>query len=294
MSLSLKTHHRTVRAGEIEVFIREAGEPDRPAVLLLHGFPSSSHTFRNLIPLLADTAHVVAPDMPGFGFSEAPSPERYEYTFENIAATIDAVTHTLGLERMFLHFHDFGAPVAYQLALGNPEHVLGLIVQNANAHEEGLGEAWDSSKAYWAEPSAENRAKLPDWLNFEGVRDEYVGGIPERLQALFPPECWHLDWQRMSRPGNLEIQFKLFESYKHHVARFPDIARYHRAHQPPCLVLWGRHDGYFELEEIMAYARELDRLEMHVFDGAHFLLETHYRECADAIRAFVSTASPRG
>lgn len=292
-SSARKTQHRTVKAAGLDLFVREAGERHLPTVLLLHGFPSSSHAFRNLMPRLADAAHVVAPDMPGFGFSEAPSPERYAYTFENIAATIDALSDSLALEKVFLYFHDFGAPVAYHIALRAPERVLGLIVQNANAHDEGLGAAWSSSKAYWADPSEENRAKLPDWLNFEGVRDEYVGGIPARLQPLFPPECWHLDWQRMSRPGNLEIQFNLFEDYRNHVARFPDITRYHREHQPPCLVLWGRHDSYFELEEIMAYARELDRLEMHVFDGAHFLLETHDQECANAIRAFISSVSPR-
>ncbi len=286
-----KTRHRTVEAGGVELFIREAGDPNHPVVLLLHGFPSSSHSFRHLIPLLADTAHLVAPDMPGFGFSEAPLQDRYEYSFENITYTIEALTDALRLERMFLYVHDFGAPVAYQLAMRRPERVLGLIVQNGNAHDEGLGAAWDTTKTFWADPSPENRAALPDWLNFAGTRDQYVGGVPERLHSLFPPECWHLDWERMSRPGNVEIQFKLFEDYKHHVARFPEIARYHRKHQPPCLLLWGRHDSYFALDEIMAYARELDRLEMHIFDGAHFLLETHHRECADAIRAFVADAT---
>lgn len=292
MSISAcKTRHCKVRAGGLELFIREAGEPNQPAVLLLHGGPSSSHTFRNLIPLLADTARLVAPDMPGFGFSEAPPQDRYEYSSENIAGTIEALTDALGLERMFIYVHDYGAPVAYQLAMRRPERVLGLIVQNGNAHEEGLGKAWDVCKAFWADPSPKNRAKLPDWLNFEGTRGTYLDGVPERLKPLFPPECWHLDWERMRRPGDVEIQFKIFEDYKNHVARFPEIARYHREHQPPCLIIWGRHDIYFELDEIMAYARELDRLEMHVFDGAHFLLETHYRECAEVIRRFVASVN---
>lgn len=285
------TRHRTVPADGLKLFIREAGEPNQPAVLLLHGAPSSSHSFRNLMPLLADTARLVAPDMPGFGFSESPPQDRYEYTFENIADTIEALIDALGVERMFLYVHDFGAPVAYQLAMRRPERVLGLIVQNGSAHDDGMGKMWDATRAFWADPSPENRAKLPDWLNFEGTRDTYVGGIPERLKPLFPPECWHLDWERMSRSGNVEIQFKLFEDYKNYVARFPEIARYHREHQPPCLILWGRHDIYYALDEIMAYARELDRLEMHVFDGAHFLLETHYRECADAIRGFVTNVA---
>jgi pimeloyl-ACP methyl ester carboxylesterase len=291
MSISAhKTRHRTVAAGGLDLFVREAGDPGRPTVLLLHGFPSSSYSFRQLIPLLADDAHLVAPDMPGFGFSDAPSMDAYDYSFENIADTIDALVDTLGLDRMFLYVHDFGAPVAYHLATRHPERVLGLIVQNGNAHDEGLGEGWDTTKAYWAAPSAENRAKLPDWLNYEGTRDQYIGGIPDRLKPLFPPEGWHLDWERMSRPGNVDIQFKLFEDYKSHVARFPDIQRYHRDHQPPCLVLWGRHDIYFSLDEVMAYARNLDRVEIHVFDGAHLLLETHAVECADAIRRFVRDA----
>ncbi|GFE84916.1 hydrolase [Steroidobacter agaridevorans] len=286
-----KTRHRTVSVNGLELFIREAGEPDRPAVLLLHGAPSSSHTFRNLLPLLADTAYLVAPDMPGFGFSEAPPQQRYEYSFENIASTIEALTDVLGLKRMFLYVHDYGAPVAYQLALRRPGRVLGLIVQNGSAHDEGMVGIWDDAKAFWADPSPENRAKLPDWLNFEGARAVYLDGVPQRLKPLFPPECWHLDWERMSRPGNVEIQFKLFEDYKNYVARFPDISRYHREHQPPCLIIWGRHDVYYALEEIIAYARELDRLEMHVLDGAHFLLETHCRECADAIRGFIASAA---
>jgi pimeloyl-ACP methyl ester carboxylesterase len=191
------------------------------------------------------------------------------------------------LERMFLYVHDFGAPVAYHLATRRPERVLGLIVQNGSAHAEGMGTGWETTKAYWANPSRENRAKLPEWLSFEGVRDVYVGGVPERLTPLLAPEYWHLDWARMSRPGNADMQFKLFEEYKNHVARFPEIARYHREHQPPCLVLWGRHDPYFDLAEVMAYAREIERLEIHIFDGAHLLLETHAAECAEAIRRFV-------
>ncbi len=294
MPISLcKTHHRTISACGLELFVREAGERSKPAVFLLHGFPSSSHTFRNLMPLLADSAYLIAPDMPGFGFSESPSPDRYAYSFDNIADTIETLTDELDLKQMFLYVHDFGAPVAYELAMRRPERVLGLIVQNGSAHEEGMGRSWDSAKAFWADPSPKNRAALPEWLNFDGVRYQYVGDVPERLHALFPPESWHLDWERMSRPGNVEIQFKLFEDYKNHVARFAKIARYHREHQPPCLILWGRHDAFFQLDEIMAYARELERLEMHVFDGAHLLLETHYRECAELIRNFIADVSRR-
>jgi pimeloyl-ACP methyl ester carboxylesterase len=286
-----KTRHRRISAGVLNVFVREAGERTQPAVLLLHGQPTSSHTFRNLMPLLADTAYLVAPDMPGFGFSDAPPLDRYEYTFENIANTFDALIEAVGLERMFLYVHDYGAAVAYRLATRRPERVLGLIVQNGSSHDEGMHKIWDTAREYWADPSPTTRAKLGDWLNFEGVRNTYLDAVPERLKPLFAPESWHFDWERMRRPGNVEIQFKLFEDYKNYVALFPEIARYHRQHQPPCLILWGRHDPYYQLDEIMAYARELERVEMHVFEGGHLLLETHYRECADAIRRFIENSA---
>lgn len=277
--------HRTVRVDGVDLFCREAGQPGAPGLLLLHGQPSSSYSFRDVISPLAEVAHVVAPDLPGFGFTEAP--DDYPYTFDAMARTVDALTLEIGLERFFLYVHDFGAPVAYYLALARPERVLGLIIQNGNAHEEGLGPNWEPSKAYWADPTAENRARLPEWLNFEGVRHTYDGDIPDRLKPWFAPEGWHLDWERMSRPGRVEIQFRIFEDYGRYVARFPEISAYHRAHQPPALMIWGRHDPYFEIEEVLAYARELDRLDMHIYDGAHLLLETHHQECAALMRAFI-------
>lgn len=280
-----KIRHRTFEVDGVSVFYREAGMPDAPGVLLIHGFPSSSYSFRNVIAPLAEVAHVVAPDMPGFGFTQVP--DDYDYTFANMAKAIDALTRTTGLERFFVYVFDFGAPVAYHLALAQPERVLGLIIQNGNAHEEGLGKDWEPNKAYWADPTPENRAKLKDWLNFDGVRDEYIGGIPARLQPLFAPERWHHDWERMSRPGQIDVQFRIFADYASHVARFPAIAAYHKEHQPPALLLWGRHDVYFEIEEVLAYHRELDRIDLHLFDGAHELLETHSAECAALMREFV-------
>ncbi|WP_077967515.1 alpha/beta fold hydrolase [Ensifer adhaerens] len=285
-----KAKHRTVEVDGVKLFYREAGRRNGPGVLLLHGQPSSSYSFREVIGPLASVARVVAPDLPGFGFTEAPGD--YEYTFEAMARTIDALTRQIGLERFFLYIHDFGAPVAYYLALARPDRVLGLIIQNGNAHEEGLGPDWEANKAYWADPTPQNRAKLPEWLNFEGVRHTYVGDIPDRLQPLFAPEGWHLDWERMSRPGLVEIQFRIFADYGRYVARFPEISAYHHEHQPPALLIWGRHDPYFELEEVLAYARELDRLDMHIYDGAHLLLETHHRECVALMREFILDAQP--
>lgn len=243
--------------------------------------------YRHVVEPLAETAYVVAPDLPGFGFSSAPSADEYDYTFENLADTIEAFVAALGLDRFFLFVNDFGAPVGYHLATRRPDRIRGLIVQNANAHDEGLGPPWDPAKAFWADPTDENRAKLPEWLNFEGTRDQYIGDIPERLKLLYPPGCWHLDWERMARPGNTEIQFEIFKDYQSHVARFQPIQAYHREHQPPSLLLWGRHDSFFDLEEIMAYSRGLDVLEIHVFESGHFLLETHHRECAALVTRFI-------
>ncbi|TSD86715.1 alpha/beta hydrolase [Mycobacterium sp. KBS0706] len=280
-----KTRHRMIEVDGVTLFYREAGWPEASGVLLLHGQPSSSYSFRDVIGPLAEVTRVVAPDLPGFGFTEAP--DDYPYTFEAMARTVDALTREIGLERFFLYVHDFGAPVAYALALARPDRVLGLIIQNGNAHEEGLGPDWDGNKAYWADPTPENRAKLPEWLNFRGVRHTYVGDIPDRLAPLFAPDGWHLDWERMSRPGLVEIQFRIFADYGAYVARLLEIAAYHRDHQPPALLLWGRHDPYFEIDEVLAYARELDRLDMHVYDAAHLLLETHHRECAALMRDFI-------
>jgi pimeloyl-ACP methyl ester carboxylesterase len=280
-----KTKHRTIEVDGVHLFYREAGRPDAPGVLLLHGQPSSSYSFRHILSPLAEVARVVAPDLPGFGFTQAP--DDYEYTFEAMARTIDAFTQKIGLERLFLYIHDFGAPVAYYLALARPDRVLGLIIQNGSSHQEGLGPNWDASKAYWADPTPENRRKLPEWLNFEGVRHTYVGDIPDEVKPLLAPEGWHLDWERMSQPGLVEIQFRIFSDYGRYIARFPEISAYHREHQPPALLLWGRHDPYFQIDEVLAYARELDRLEMHIYDGPHLLLETHPQECATLMREFI-------
>ncbi|REF00391.1 alpha/beta fold hydrolase [Thermomonospora umbrina] len=288
MQVTDKPRHRTLDVDGVEIFYREAGMADRPCVLLLHGFPSSSHTFRNVLSPLAEVSRVIAPDLPGFGFSSAPSVEEYEYTFAGLADTIEAFLERIGVDECFIYLHDFGAPVGYHLATRRPERVLGLIVQNGNAHEDGLGDQWDDARAFWADPSEANRARLPAWLNFEGTRYQYLGGLPERVRGLHPPEAWHLDWERMSRPGNIEAQFRLFRDYAAHVARFEELADYHRTHQPPGLLLWGRHDPFFDLHEIMAYTRALDRLEMHIYDAGHLLLETHAPECAALMASFIT------
>lgn len=288
-----KTRHRVAEVGDARIFYREAGLPDAPALLLLHGYPSSSHIFRGIMEPLAGVARVVAPDMPGFGFTEVAAD--YDYSFENIGRTIDAFADAVGIERYFLYVHDFGAPVAYYLALAHPDRIRGLIIQNGGAHEEGHDGTWDSVRAYFDDPTPENRAALPEWMNFDGVRDQYVGeGIPERIKPLFAPEYWHLDWERLRRPGMTDIQFRIFSSYTWHIGRFAGISAYHREHQPPALILWGRHDRYFAIEEVLAYHRELDRLSIHIFDGGHQLLETHSPECAALMREFILDVTIRG
>ncbi|GAB2670254.1 alpha/beta fold hydrolase [Nocardia goodfellowii] len=286
-----KPRHHSIDVDGLEIFYRAAGSADKPCVLLLHGFPSSSYSFRDVLTPLAEVSRVIAPDLPGSGFSGAPPVDKYEYTFAHQADTIERFLELIGVDEFFVYLHDFGAPVGYYLATRHPERILGLIVQNGNAHDEGMGSQWDSSRAYWADPSEANRAALPDWMNFESTRYQYLGGLPDRVRDLPPPEGWQLDWERLSRPGCIEAQFQLYTSYGAHVARFPELADYHRTHQPPCLVLWGRHDPFYDLPEIMAYARVLDRLEMHVYDGGHFLLETHAAECAAVMAAFIAEAS---
>lgn len=280
-----KPVHQTLAVDGQQIFYRRCGRKNNPAVLLLHGFPSSSFSFRTLMPLLSDTADLIAPDLPGAGFTE--NTENYAYTFENTSHTIEHFLDKLGINRYFVYCTDFGTPIGYLLARRHPERILGLIVQNGNAHEEGLGPVWDATKAYWAAPTMENRAKIGDWFNFEGTKDQYVGDVPERIKPLFAPEAWHFDWEKLSRPGIIAIQFRIFEDYKNHVTSFPQITAYHKTHQPPCLVLWGRHDKFFRLDEVLAYARELDDVEVHVLDGAHFLLETHMQECASLMRDFI-------
>lgn len=286
MSEAPEVRHRSIQVDEVSLYYREAGSREAPGVLLLHGDLASSFSFRNIMSPLAEVAWVVAPDMPGFG-GRTEVTDDFELTFANVADTLDRFTQAIGLDQVFLYVHDYGSAVAYHLALSRPDRVLGLIVQNGNAHEEGLGEQWADTKAYWRDPTPENRAKLPEWLNREGLRDEYLGGLPERMQPLVAPEMWELDWKRLDRPGQADRQFRLFEEYATHVARFEDIADFHREHQPPTLLLWGRHDPYYAIDEVLAWHRALDRIDLHLFDGSHYLLETHYHQCARLMREFI-------
>jgi len=269
-----------------KIFYREAGPPSAPAVLLLHGFPTSSHMFRNLIPALADSYHVVAPDLPGFGFSDAPDRKQFPYTFGNLARVIDAFTQTIGLTRFAIYVFDYGAPVGFRLALAHPERITAIISQNGNAYEEGLSEGWNPIQKYWKEPNAENRAALRQFLAPETTKWQYVDGVPDATQVA--PESYELDSALLARPGNDEIQLDLFLDYASNVALYPKFQRYFRTKQPPVLAVWGKNDPFFLPPGAEAFKRDNPNAEVDFYDTGHFALETHDQEIAAAIRDFLA------
>ncbi len=285
----IKVQHRFVVVDGIRIFYREAGSKAAPALLLMHGFPSSSHMFRHLIPVLADHYHVVAPDYPGFGNSDFPDPKSFRYSFETYARIMDKFTQAIGLERYALYIQDYGAPIGLRLALLAPERVTALIVQNGNAYDEGLSKEWDPLKAYWREPTQANREKLRGWLNPDGMRLQYTAGLPDSQLALFSPDTWQLDWALLSRPGNIDLQLDLFGDYQSNVALYPKFQVFFRKHRPPALIVWGRHDPFFTVEGAQAYRRDLPDAELHLLDAGHFALETHATEIAALIREFLGS-----
>ena len=276
-------HHALV--DRQKVFYRKAGPERAPAVLLLHGFPTSSHMFRNLIPILAERYQVIAPDLPGFGFSDAPDREEFPYTFDNLAKVIDAFTRTIGLNNYAIYVFDYGAPVGFRLALAHPERVTAIISQNGNAYEEGLSQGWNPIQKYWKEPTAENRAALRDFLTPASVRWQYVHGLQDELQVA--PEAYTLDSALLGRPGNHEIQLDLFLNYASNVALYPKFQEYFRKHQPPLLATWGKNDPFFLPPGAEAFKRDNPNAEVRFYDAGHFALETHQREIGNAILDFL-------
>lgn len=280
-------HYRTAAVDAHRIFYREAGNPEDATLLLLHGFPSSSHMFRNLIPLLADRFHIVAPDLPGFGFSTSPPQSQFNYTFDNLAKVIEAFTETIGLMRYALYVFDYGAPVGFRLAVGHPERVTAIVSQNGNAYEEGLSDAWDPIRSYWAKPTTENRKTLRDaLLNFEGTRWQYTHGVsnPEAVA----PESYTLDAALLERPGNKDIQLDLFLNYASNLALYPVFQKYFRDAKPPLLAIWGKHDPFFLPPGAEAYRRDNPNATVELLDTGHFALETHVEEIAAAIRRLMA------
>jgi pimeloyl-ACP methyl ester carboxylesterase len=280
------TTYRTVSVDGLKVFYREAGNPKSPVVLLLHGFPTSSHMFRELIPALADRFHVVAPDLPGFGFTEAPDRKTFKYTFDHLAEVMERFTEALGLSRYALYVFDYGAPVGFRLAVRHPERITALISQNGNAYEEGLSDGWNPIQAYWKDPSTENRSALRAFLTPETTRWQYTHGAPdpERLS----PDAWTLDSALLARPGNDEIQLDLFGDYKSNVALYPKFQQYFRTKRPPLLAVWGKNDPFFLPAGAEAFKRDNPDAEVHLLDAGHFALESRGPEIAAIIRDFLA------
>ena len=276
----------------INIFYREAGPETAPTILLLHGFPTSSHMFRNLIPALAERYHVVAPDLPGFGFSDVPTRQQFRYTFENLAKVIGRFTQSIGLKNFAIYVFDYGAPVGLRLALAHPEHITAIISQNGNAYEEGLSEGWNPIQKYWKEPSAANRAALRDFLKPEATRWQYTHGVQDA--ALIAPESYTLDSALLARPGNHEIQLDLFLDYASNVALYPKFQKYFCKNQPPLLAVWGKNDPFFLPPGAEAFKRDNPNAEVHFYDTGHFALETHHQEIAGAIHDFLGRKLDQG
>jgi pimeloyl-ACP methyl ester carboxylesterase len=267
------------------IFYREAGPEGAPTILLLHGFPTSSHMFRNLIPELADRYHVVAPDLPGFGFSDAPNRTQFRYTFENLTMAIDSFIQSIGIERFAIYVFDYGAPVGFRLALARPERITAIISQNGNAYVEGLSQGWNPIQKYWKEPTPENRTALRAFLKPEATKRQYLHGVQDESQVA--PESYELDSALLARPGNDEIQLDLFLDYASNVALYPKFQEYFRIKQPSLLAVWGKNDPFFLPPGAEAFKRDNPNAEVHFYDTGHFALETHHQEIAGAIRDFL-------
>jgi pimeloyl-ACP methyl ester carboxylesterase len=279
-------NYRRTKIDGLEIFYREAGAKAAPAVLLLHGFPTSSHMFRNLIPALADRYHVVAPDLPGFGFTDAPDRRQFKYSFEHLAQVIARFTEAIDLDRFAIYVFDYGAPVGLRLALAHPERITAIISQNGNAYEEGLSEGWNPIERYWKDATAENRAALREFLTPQATKWQYTHGVPDA--TLVAPEAYQLDSALLARPGIDEIQLDLFLDYASNVALYPKFQEYFRTKRPPLLAVWGKHDPFFLPPGAEAYKRDNPAAEVHFYDSGHFALETHASEIAAAIRDFLS------
>jgi pimeloyl-ACP methyl ester carboxylesterase len=277
--------YRTADVDGYKVFYREAGVAGRPKLLLLHGFPSSSHMFRDLMPLLADRYHIVAPDLPGFGQSELPPRERFSYTFENIARVIDRFTEVVGFDRFAVYVFDYGAPTGLRIALKHPERITAIISQNGNAYAEGLSEGWNPIRAYWKDPSAANRKELRAFLAPEATRWQYTHGVKD--ESLVSPDGIALDNHYLARPGADEIQLDLFGDYQSNVALYPQFQAYFRQHKPKLLAVWGKNDPFFLPPGAEAYKRDIPDAQVYFFDTGHFALETHVKEIAAKIRDFL-------
>jgi pimeloyl-ACP methyl ester carboxylesterase len=278
-------HYRNENIAGTNIFYREAGPVDAPTIVLMHGFPTSSHMFRNLIPLLADRYHVIAPDFPGFGESAAPDHTKFEYTFGHITELMDALLQKKGTKRYVLYAMDYGAPVSYRLALLHPERVSGLIIQNGNAYDEGLKSFWNPIKAYWADGSDAHRQALTGLFTLETTKFQYTDGMSDVTRI--DPDNWRHDQPLLDRPGNKDIQLDLFYDYRTNVTLYPQFQAFFRERHPPTIIVWGKNDKIFPADGATPYLRDLPNAELHLVDSGHFALEDRLDEMAPLIRHFL-------
>lgn len=284
--MATAVHHRTATVSGLEVFYREAGDPTAPALALLHGFPTSSHMFRHLIPALADRYHVIAPDLIGFGQSAMPAPEDFPYTFDALTDITSGLLRQLGVDRFAMYVQDYGAPVGWRLALQDPGRITAIITQNGNAYEEGFVRPfWDGVFAYTTAPGPDTEAPMRGALTPEITRWQYLNGVPD--PTLVSPDTWVHDQALLDRPGNDEIQLRLFRDYPANVDLYPRVHRYFRASQVPLLAVWGANDGIFGPEGAKAFGRDLPDAEIHLLDSGHFALESHLEVITGHIRDFL-------
>jgi pimeloyl-ACP methyl ester carboxylesterase len=277
--------YRTTDVEGLKVFYREAGAPEAPALLLLHGFPTAGHMFRDLIPLLADRFHIVAPDLPGFGQSDMPERNTFTYSFDHIADVIGRFTEVVGLKRFAVYVFDYGAPTGFRIAVKHPDRITAIISQNGNAYEEGLSDGWNPIRAYWQDPSQANRENLRAFLKPETTNWQYTHGVSD--PTMVSPDGQSLDNFYLARPGADEVQLDLFGDYKTNVALYPAFQNYFRTHKPPFLAVWGKNDPFFLPPGAEAFKRDIPNADVRFFDTGHFALETHSAEIASAIRAFL-------
>ena len=278
--------YRSIVIEGLEIFYREAGSADAPTVLLLHGFPSSSRMWEPLLPLLADRYHLIAPDYPGFGHSSAPSTSEFAYTFDRLAQIVDALVSKLGIARYVLFLQDYGGPVGFRLALSHPERVRGIIIQNAVSHEQGLSSLWDARRRYWADPAGELENLKANFTSLEATRLRHIGTSPH--PERYDPDSWSDEYAFLSRPGQTDIQAKLFFDYRSNVASYPRWQKWLREAQPPLLVIWGKYDPSFTVAGATAYTDDVPDAEVHLLEAGHFALDEATDEVAGLVRRFLA------
>ncbi|QNK63624.1 alpha/beta hydrolase [Pedobacter sp. PAMC26386] len=281
-----EVHYRNIKANGLNIFYRESGPKDAPVILLLHGYPTSSFMFRNLIPVLSEKYHVIAPDLPGFGYSDAPDHNHFQYTFDNLYKTMQSFVDELALKRFAVYVFDYGAPVGFRLMLANPEKITGIISQNGNTYEEGLSKGWSPIQQYWQNPSTENREALREFVTLKATKFQYYEGVND--PSLIAPETYTLDQYFLDRPGNVEIQLDLLKDYSTNVALYPEFQAYFRKYKPQLLAVWGSEDPYFLPAGANGYQKDDPNARVKFYKTGHFALETHGKEISQDILGFLA------